>query len=272
LSQSQPAPPPEFGRPGGKKGDNGESRSRPARPPKLTFDDIFAQADPDKKYADKYEALKSALAAQDIHTVAILAKLSTAEVSQIQYLNAGLRGFLEEAISRHRPQPTFDDLSVRLDKKAEVAKIYAPNTGGTPDGSEDNAKKSEVAKIDAPNTGRTLDMSEESAKKAEVSKNDAPNTGGTLDMSEESAKKAEVAKIYAPNTGGTLDVSEENAKKAEVARVDAPNTGISYGGVTLDMSEANPPKRHIEVEPNRGKVAAAARAALACAESGSAGG
>jgi len=98
----------------------GRSRSPPAPPPapplELTFHDIFAQADPDKKYANKYEALQTALAAQDIHTVAILAELSTAEVSQIPNLTVGLRRFLEKAISPHRPQPMFDDrLSVRSD-------------------------------------------------------------------------------------------------------------------------------------------------------------
>jgi len=103
----------------------GRSRSPPAPPPapppELTFDDIFAQADPDKKYADKYEALKTALAAQDIHTVAILAELSTAEVSQIPDLTAGLRRFLEKSISPHRPQPMFDDrLPVRSDFRNDM--------------------------------------------------------------------------------------------------------------------------------------------------------
>jgi len=103
---------------GGNMGGYGGSWSLPAPPPvfppELTFDDIFAQVDPDKKYADKYEALKAALAHQDIYTVKILAGLSTAEVSQIPDLTAGLRRFLEDAISPHRPQPMFDDrLSVR---------------------------------------------------------------------------------------------------------------------------------------------------------------
>jgi len=82
---------------------------QPVPPLDLTFDDIFNLADPDKKYADKYEALKKALAAQDIHTVEILAGLSRAEVHQIPDLTTGLRQFLEKAISPHRPQPMFDD-------------------------------------------------------------------------------------------------------------------------------------------------------------------
>merc|ERR1719245_2214714 len=110
-----------YGRYGGNMGGSGGSRSPPAPPPELTFDDIFAQADPDKKYANKYEVLKTALAAQDIHTVAILAELSTAEVSQIPDLTAGLRRFLEKSISPHRPQPMFDDrLSVRSDFRDDM--------------------------------------------------------------------------------------------------------------------------------------------------------
>jgi len=59
---------------------------------------------PHKQYADRYEAIKTALIAQAIHTVVILAILATAEVSQNPDLTEDMRRLLDKAVSTQRPQ------------------------------------------------------------------------------------------------------------------------------------------------------------------------